>query len=231
MKELGLFRKFISEEKEIKVSEDKIEKAIKDTLEKEGGAAGIDPLKKAVKDLDVDKDFDIEKFLKKMSNVEKHKNGDYILTPLKEEQTNEIFGMGKNKEDMKVAKALDSLEKALFELNFLGVISDNDYMNFWMDKYGELYMDTMGELDPSVQKMYDYEGVEDMELEENDAVLDEIVKDAKFEIGDKVTMKAGGDEMEIVGARKMFGNNTQAYKVKKADGETVEYSANQLKKA
>ncbi len=68
-------------------------------------------------------------------------------------------------------------------------------------------------------------------LSENDNVLDEIVKDAKFEIGDKVTMKAGGGEMEIVGARKMFGNNTQAYKVKKADGETVEYSANQLKKA
>ena len=84
MKELNRFRQFISEEKDEKVSEDKIEAAIKATLEKEGGAAGIDPLKKAVKDLDVDTDFDIEKFLKKMSNVEKHKNGDYILTPLKE---------------------------------------------------------------------------------------------------------------------------------------------------
>ena len=86
MKELNTFRQFISEEKDGKVSEDKIEAAIKATLEKEGGAAGIDPLKKAVKDLDVDTDFDIEKFLKKMSNVEKHKNGDYILTPLKEEE-------------------------------------------------------------------------------------------------------------------------------------------------
>ena len=57
------------------------------------------------------------------------------------------------------------------------------------------------------------------------------VNETKFEIGDKVTMKAGGGEMEIVGARRMFGSNTQAYKVKKADGETVEYSANQLKKA
>jgi hypothetical protein len=85
MKELNTFRKFISEEKDGKVSEDKIEAAIKATLEKEGGAAGIDPLKKAVKDLNVDTDFDIEKFLKKMSNVEKHKNGDYILTPLKED--------------------------------------------------------------------------------------------------------------------------------------------------
>ena len=86
MKELNIFRQFISEEKDEKVSEDKIEAAIKATLEKEGGAAGVDPLKKAVKDLNVDTDFDIEKFLKKMSNVEKHKNGDYILTPLKEEE-------------------------------------------------------------------------------------------------------------------------------------------------
>ena len=84
MKELNTFRQFLTEEKEEKVSEDKIERAIKDTLKKEGGAAGIDPLKKAVKSLNVDTDFDIEKFLKKMSNVEKHKNGDYILTPLKE---------------------------------------------------------------------------------------------------------------------------------------------------
>jgi uncharacterized protein YodC (DUF2158 family) len=67
-------------------------------------------------------------------------------------------------------------------------------------------------------------------IQKVEEALDE-VKDAKFEIGDKVTMKAGGGEMEIVGARRMFGNNTQAYKVKKADGETVEYSANQLKKA
>ncbi len=67
-------------------------------------------------------------------------------------------------------------------------------------------------------------------VEGNDDVLDEILKEEKFEVGDKVKMKAGGEEMEIVGARRMFGNNTQAYKVKKADGETVEYSANQLKK-
>ena len=88
------------------------------------------------------------------------------------------------------------------------------------------------------------------DLSENDDALDEIinseakldkekftkpdqmkVNETKFEIGDKVTMKAGGGEMEIVGARRMFGSSTQAYKVKKADGETVEYSANQLKKA
>jgi len=81
MKELNIFRQFISEDK---VSEDKIEKVIKDTLKKEGGASGLDPLKKAVKALNVDTDLDVEKFISKMDNVEKHKDGDYILTPLKE---------------------------------------------------------------------------------------------------------------------------------------------------
>ena len=68
-------------------------------------------------------------------------------------------------------------------------------------------------------------------LAENDDVLDEILNEADFKEGDKVTMKQGGEEMEVVGIRRMFGNNTKAYKVKKSDGETVEYSANQLKKA
>lgn len=79
------------------------------------------------------------------------------------------------------------------------------------------------------QALVDLQAYFEDNLDEAKEEIDE-VKDAKFEIGDKVTMKAGGGEMEIVGARKMFGNNTQAYKVKKADGETVEYSANQLKK-
>ena len=80
------------------------------------------------------------------------------------------------------------------------------------------------------QALVDLQAYFEDNLDEAKEEIDE-VKDTKFEIGDKVTMKAGGGEMEIVGARKMFGNNTQAYKVKKADGETVEYSANQLKKA
>ena len=67
-------------------------------------------------------------------------------------------------------------------------------------------------------------------IQKAEEALDE-VKDAKFEVGDKVTMKARGDEMEITKARRMFGSPTQGYTVKKADGKTAEYSANQLKKA
>ncbi len=54
------------------------EEAILDTLEKEGGAAGLDPLEDAVKDLDLPEDFDIDEFLEKMEDVIQHEAGDYI---------------------------------------------------------------------------------------------------------------------------------------------------------
>tara|TARA_R100001509_G_scaffold159813_1_gene126724 strand:- start:330 stop:1178 length:849 start_codon:yes stop_codon:yes gene_type:complete len=61
------------------------EEAIIDTLEKEGGAAGLDPLEKAIEDIELPDDFDIEDFLEKMKNVEQHKKGDYIeMTGLEE---------------------------------------------------------------------------------------------------------------------------------------------------
>ena len=52
----------------------------------------------------------------------------------------------------------------------------------------------------------------------------------EFKVGDKVTMKGGGDEMEITKARRMFGSKTQAYTVKKANGDTAEYDETQLTK-
>ena len=61
------------------------EEAIIDTLEKEGGAAGLDPLEKAIEDIELPDDFDIEDFLEKMKHVEQHKKGDYIeMTGLEE---------------------------------------------------------------------------------------------------------------------------------------------------
>lgn len=56
---------------------------IKNTLKKEGGAAGLKPLVNAVKDLGISKK-ELLKLLKKMVKVEKHTEGDYILTPINE---------------------------------------------------------------------------------------------------------------------------------------------------
>jgi len=63
----------------------KIKKKIIQILKKEGGAAGLAPLKKAVDKMDQPKGFNLKTILQKMKNVEKHKNSDYILTPIKEQ--------------------------------------------------------------------------------------------------------------------------------------------------
>jgi len=51
---------------------------------------------------------------------------------------------------------------------------------------------------------------------------------AEMKIGDKVTFKSGGDEMEIIGIRDMFASDLKAFRVKNVDGETFEYSEDQL---
>jgi len=59
------------------------EKAIRQTLKDEGGAAGLEPLVKAVKKFGFNKE-ELIKLLKKVVKVDKHKHGDYILTPINE---------------------------------------------------------------------------------------------------------------------------------------------------
>ena len=57
------------------------------------------------------------------------------------------------------------------------------------------------------------------------------LNEGKFEIGDKVTMKGGGDEMEIMKSRRMFGSDINAYTVKNVGGDEYEYDESQLKLA
>ena len=66
----------------------KIEAKILQILKKEGGAAGLKPIKQAVDKMDKPKGFNLNKTLSKMANVEKHKHSDYILTPLNEAAEN-----------------------------------------------------------------------------------------------------------------------------------------------
>ncbi len=61
------------------LKEGEIESAISQTLTDEGGAAGFDPLHKAAKKIDKDiSKKEVEAILKKMDNVTKHRDGDYI---------------------------------------------------------------------------------------------------------------------------------------------------------
>jgi len=59
------------------------ENAIRQTLKDEGGAAGLKPLIKSVKKFGYNKK-ELVQLLKKVVKVKKHKDGDYILTPIQE---------------------------------------------------------------------------------------------------------------------------------------------------
>jgi len=79
------FKRFINEEKEM-ASDAEIEEIIIGVLKDEGGAAGLDPIEKALEGKVAD-DFDLVAFLKGMkdSMVKKHEDGDYIeMTGLEE---------------------------------------------------------------------------------------------------------------------------------------------------
>jgi hypothetical protein len=85
-----------AKEKEEKFNKSKLEKAIKAVLKKEGGASGLKPLIAVAKDLGAEKK-DLIDVLKKMSSVEKHRHGDYILkenlqSKIREMIINELSG-------------------------------------------------------------------------------------------------------------------------------------------
>ena len=74
------------------------EEEILDTLDAEGGAAGLEPLEKALKDMDLPDDFDIEEFLKKMKDVIQHEAGDYVEKTGLEEAKKKKAGTESSKE-------------------------------------------------------------------------------------------------------------------------------------
>ena len=76
------------------------EKAIRQTLKDEGGAAGLEPLVKAVKKLGFNKE-ELVKLLKKVVRVKKHRDGDYILIPLEERVSfDDILDLRADKADL-----------------------------------------------------------------------------------------------------------------------------------
>ena len=69
------WRKYLKEE----ASEEKIEDVVVDVLKDEGGAAGLDPIEKAIDELELPEGFDLKDFLKGLRGVGQHEDGDYIL--------------------------------------------------------------------------------------------------------------------------------------------------------
>jgi len=91
----------VKDEKEVAK---KVEKVLKD----EGGAAGFDPFEDLADELGISK-LKMMKIIDAMSKVKKHKDGDYILTPL----TEGIINEGKKSE----------LDKKLAEIDKAGAIT------------------------------------------------------------------------------------------------------------
>ena len=87
------------------------EKAIRDTLSKQGGAAGLKPLVKAVKKFGINKE-ELVKLLKKITKVKKHRDGDYILTPISEDDS--FPGESPSRGYMEARKLIDRLRATTF---------------------------------------------------------------------------------------------------------------------
>ena len=88
------WRKFLKEDED----KEKIEKAVEDTLDDEGGAAGLEPLVKAAQKIDPDvNDDDVKQMIAGIKGVTQHEKGDYIDTEELAEVTKVFLEM---KEDL-----------------------------------------------------------------------------------------------------------------------------------
>ena len=68
---------------------------IKQTLSKEGGAAGLEPLVKELVKLGFNK-YQVKDLLSKMTTVKQHRDGDYVLLPLEEDKKEELLTQIRN---------------------------------------------------------------------------------------------------------------------------------------
>ena len=119
-------------EKEEKLPVNDIKKAIKALLKKEGGAAGLGPILKLAKDFDGVTQIDVEDILDNdMKDVEKHRDGDYILKETGQEIAKKNMDMYKDKnrltELIKAALKGPILEKKK-DHDGDGDIDSDDYM-------------------------------------------------------------------------------------------------------
>ena len=112
------WKKFLNEAKEETASVEEIEEVIFDVLKKEGGAAGLQPIEDALKELDKDlpEGFDLKAHIKEMpeEKIKFHKEGDVVeMGGLKEGELEEKLTGDQHKID--VAKPKGEITAADFE--------------------------------------------------------------------------------------------------------------------
>ena len=144
---------------------DKIEKKIIQILKKEGGAAGLAPLKKAVDKMDQPKGFSLKSTLQKMKNVVKHKNSDYILTPINENKKSEVEVL---KELKGLLEKLCKKGQAYRRKRMAAGEKSSAYLSGRAVKVCKGQMQGEGEEDMSIQEVLDM------------TVIDENIMEAKY---------------------------------------------------
>ena len=143
----------------------KIESTIISILKKEGGASGLKPIKKAVDNLDKPEKFNLVKHLSKMSNVKKHKNSDYILTPINENKKSEVEVL---KELKGLLEKLCKKGQAYRRKRMAAGEKSSAYLSGRVVKVCKGQMQGEGEEDMSIQEVLDM------------TVIDENIMEAKY---------------------------------------------------
>ena len=135
----------VKDEKEVAK---KVEKVLKD----EGGAAGKDPFEDLADELGISK-LKMMKIIDAMSKVKKHKDGDYILTPL----TEGIINEGKKSE----------LDKKLAEIDKAGTITTLEAKIAAIDEAVEAKNNriSMVQEDENLSELIDKKRVKEMQKE------------------------------------------------------------------
>ena len=181
-----------AKEKEEKFDKNKVEKAIKAVLKKEGGAAGLKPLVDGAKELGADKK-DLMGILKKMSSVKKHRHGDYIL---KEE---EMSDAEKEKIDREVDAVRDDLDQISKLAKDAGEDAE-DIKSSLKERIREMIINELSEeMDPEEEETFidPAGGIHDANEDDPAAMYLEEAKEDEEEVEAEETEDEGEAEEEI----------------------------------
>tara|TARA_R100001463_G_scaffold73861_2_gene127771 strand:- start:133 stop:903 length:771 start_codon:yes stop_codon:yes gene_type:complete len=169
-----------------------------------------------------------------------------IKSEIKSILSENLYGRGMAPEMADTVDALiqmltpaDTIESLLDNLtDDLNELPDEVDMDFFLNNIDaiekEMYRNTR-----SIRFVKESTGIFGTSLRDLDQYPEEI------EVGDIVKLTTGGDELEVIDSRQLFGSDMMAYRVKKVDGtkfnanvdfpeigdETVEYSSDQLRLA
>ena len=141
-------------EKEEKLPVNDIKKAIRALLKKEGGAVGLGPILKLAKDFDGVTQIDVEDILDNdMKDVEKHRDGDYILKE----------GHGLDKGDLDYLKDLASrTDNTKLEKILKGLIKSNILVDKTIDLSKDKNVDETSGMDIAKKNMDDYKRLNEL---------------------------------------------------------------------